>query len=90
MMNTYAQTAGKVIRLENPEGTRSYTFYTNPVKRSNVDDTIVGYQCVIEYAQRLSLGSSHSTRYVSKTVGNNTYKELLSKGLIKVEAPSFA
>jgi hypothetical protein len=91
MMNGYyAEKNGKMIYLETADKTAWYHFYTFPVKKSNVDNTVVGYQCCIESAQRGCGGSSHNTRYVSKTDGNNTYKFLLSKGLVKVDKPSFA
>lgn len=90
MKNYYATTEGTRTMLENEEHNARYTFYTFPVKESNVSDKIVGYQCCIEYAYNMRLGSSHNTRYVSKEAGNEEYKKLIKKGCIKVDNPSFA
>lgn len=47
--------------LENTEGTIRYEFYTTPIRRSNVDDTIDGIEAVdgkeaIEYVKKHVIG----------------------------------
>lgn len=90
MKDYYATKMAKTVMLETAEHDARYTFYTNPVKQSNVSDKIVGYQCIIKYTKNLITGSSVVMSYVSKQEGNKTYLELLAKGCVKVDKPSFA
>ena len=83
--------------LENAEGTIRYEFYTTPIRRSNIDDTIIEQRPTISYHQRLSCGSTYSSKQVpginhEERVqhGNKEYKDLLAKGFKVVTERSFA
>ena len=83
--------------LENAEGTIRYEFYTTPIRRSNVDDTIVEQRPTISYHQKLIGGSTYSSEQVAGWTheervarGNKKYKDLLAKGFKVVTERSFA
>lgn len=83
--------------LENIEGTIRYEFYLTPIRRSNIDDTIVEWRPTISYHQRLVGGSTCSSEQVAGINhdervkrGNEKYKNLLEKGFKVVTERSFA
>lgn len=87
----------KMMMIEN-ENIR-YEFYSVPIRRSNVDDTIVEYRPAYTRIQRLAsgLGSTmHSEQFAGRTHeervkrGNDFYKEMLAKGFKRVSKRSFA
>ena len=83
---------GKILMIENPEGTKRYEFFTLAVQKSNLDRTIAYYRPQYRYCQRLVGGSTASTWNTSVEDGNELYKKLLADGWHKVtfETRSFA
>ena len=76
-------TAGKFITLE--KDNHRYEFFTRPVAKSNVDDTIAYYQPVIKHYENMSNGIAGGDDIrVTVEEGNRIFKELLSKGYKRV------
>lgn len=82
---TELQKPGKLMMLENPEGTRRYEFSTYPVYKSNLDHTVAYYRPQYKYCQRLVGGSTCSYSNTSKEKGNELYKKLIADGWHKVD-----
>ena len=80
----------KRVMLENAAGDVRYEFWTRPVHRSNIDNTIAYYQPVITLRQCHGTGSTMSHEDVTVEHGNDVFKNLIAKGFHKVLKPSFA
>ncbi len=83
----YAKNPTNFIMLE--KGDCRYEYSTTPVKRSNVDDTIIGYRPCIKVCRKLTFGSTAHFDHVSVEQGNKHYLEALAKGFVKVTERSW-
>lgn len=78
----------KTIMIESNDGVR-YEYFGAPIRRSNIDSTIVGWAPTIRYCRNLKTGSTHSDERVTVEYGQAHFKEMLSKGFNVVKERSF-
>lgn len=67
-----------------------YEYFTRPVRKSNIDDTIVGYKPEIKVSQKLIGGSTEHWESCSVERGNEHFKKALAMGFKRVVKRSWA